>query len=205
MITIVDYNAGNIHSVRRAFAYLGIESEISGDPTRIKNAERIVFPGVGHARAAMDNLNPSGMAEALREAYAKGTPILGICLGMQIMLSFSEEGDVNCLNLLDGQVRHLALDGLKVPHMGFNTLNRKRDHFVFDGINLDAKAPSEFYFVHSYYADTDEKNVLATCVYGKEFPVALGCKNLVALQFHPEKSGPPGLKILQNFSCWEYK
>ncbi len=196
MITIVDYKAGNVNSVKRAFAYLGFESVITNNPNDLSDAEKIVFPGVGHARAAMGNLKDSGLDLALKKAFEKGTPILGICLGMQIILSFSEEGDTECLDLIPGTVQKIYAPGLKVPHMGFNGVDIKKDCYLFEGLNT----ASEFYFVHSFRADTASEYIFASCNYGEEFPVVVGKDNLFAVQFHPEKSGPAGLKILENFA-----
>jgi glutamine amidotransferase len=201
MIIIVDYGAGNITSVRRALDHLGVPSRITADPDEVARAERVIFPGVGHAASAMENLRGSGLDEALRHANARGVPILGICLGCQIVLSHSQEGDVDCLNLLPGQVVRLSPgESLKVPHMGWNSVAPRRDHPLFAGITPGTM----FYFVHSYYTAPDEAgDVLATSDYGMEFCVMLGRDNLVAAQFHPEKSGPAGLRMLDNFAKWE--
>jgi len=201
MITIVDYGAGNITSVRRALDHLGVASRISADAGEIEGAERIIFPGVGHAAAAMENLRGSGIADALRAAYAKGTPILGICLGSQIILSHSQEGDTPCLGLIPGKVLRLEPGGgLKVPHMGWNGVDPASPHPLLQGIRPGAM----FYFVHSYYTQPDNPaDAIATCEYGARFCVMLGRGNLAAAQFHPEKSGPVGLKLLENFANWE--
>ncbi|MDR3264345.1 MAG: imidazole glycerol phosphate synthase subunit HisH [Clostridiales bacterium] len=201
MITIVDYNAGNLTSVRRALDYLGIQCRVSGEAADIISAERIIFPGVGNAQSAMENLNKTGIAAALKTAVASGTPFLGICLGMQIMMSHSDEGDVKCLDFFDGNVVLLKPSDrrLKIPHMGWDSLKYKKKHKLFDGI--DPK--SEFYFVHSYYANpTDFKDVIALSEHGIDFAAVIGKGNMFACQFHPEKSGEAGLKILKNFSVW---
>jgi imidazole glycerol-phosphate synthase subunit HisH len=202
MITIVDYQAGNLTSVKRAFDYLGIPNQISADPQVIQAAERIVFPGVGHAGTAMRVLKERGLDSALRTAYSSGTPILGICIGCQIILSRSEEGDTICLDLLPGECSrfHLPDVSLKIPHMGWNEIHVVQPHPILRHIHPG----DEFYFVHSFYPQpNDPATVYATCEYGLTFPVAIGSSNLFAVQFHAEKSGPIGLKLLDNFVHWK--
>jgi glutamine amidotransferase len=202
MICIIDYNAGNLTSVKRALDYLGIDSVVSYDRKVVLSAERIIFPGVGHAGSAMKILRERGLDSALREAFAAGTPVMGICLGTQIILSGSEEGDTTCVGLIPGRCVRFKLSdpGLKIPHMGWNAIKLRQRHFVFK----DIRDKDEFYFVHSYYpSPSDASCVLAECEYGTVFPAAIGCKNLVATQFHPEKSGKPGLEILKNFAEWD--
>ena len=202
MITIVDYEAGNLTSVRRALDYLGVQSVISADPETIINAEKIIFPGVGHAESAMASLKARGLDVALKTAFDKGTPIMGICLGSQIVLTHSEEGDTETLGLIPGLCKKFNLEDktLSVPHMGWNQIAIKKPHAIFK----DLKAGDELYFVHSYYTEpTDSSMGLATCTYEIEFACALGYKNLVATQFHPEKSGPVGLQMFKNFAEWD--
>jgi len=202
MITIIDYAAGNLTSVKRALDYLNIPSAISPDPKVVMSAERIIFPGVGHAAAAMQALRQRGLDNSLKTAFTDGTPILGICLGAQIMLAHAEEGDTDCLGLIPGTVPRFALSdpALKVPHMGWDAITLKRNHPVLHGV----KPADEFYFVHSYYPrPADTAAVIATCGYGIAFAAAIGAKNIVCTQFHPEKSGPAGLSILKNFSAWD--
>jgi glutamine amidotransferase len=202
MIAIIDYNAGNLTSVKRALDYLGLESTISADPARLRSADRLIFPGVGHAGAAMAMLRASGLDGVLREALAAGTPILGICLGTQIILSRSEEGDTACLGLIEGSVPRFTLTdpALKIPHMGWDTIRIVRQHPVLREVRPD----DEFYFVHSYYPKpADERDVIGVGDYEIAFPAIIGRNNLIALQFHPEKSGPAGLSILKNFSTWD--
>ena len=203
MITIVDYKAGNLTSVRLAFEHLGVPARISDDPELVRTAERVVFPGVGAAAAAMDTLGRWDLVESLRIAAGRGVPFLGICLGTQIILDRSEEDDgVPCVGLIPGAVRRFQFDDprVKVPHMGWNAVNRLRPHPVFDGI-ADG---SEFYFVHSYFPDpADPADRLAMTEYGGvTFTSVLARRNIVATQFHPEKSGRIGLKLLENFSRW---
>ncbi len=202
MITIVDYKAGNLTSVRRALDHLGVQSQITADPSVIENAEKIIFPGVGHAESAMDSLRETGIDKALHAAFEKGTPIMGICLGTQIILSHSEEGDVKTLDLIPGECRKFDLKDktLAVPHMGWNQVDVKKEHFILK----DLKPTDELYFVHSFYTDpSDEAMVYATTEYEIDFACALGYKNLFATQFHPEKSGPVGLQIFKNFAEWD--
>jgi glutamine amidotransferase len=202
MITIVDYNAGNPTSVKRALASVGVESIISPSADVVRDAERIIFPGVGHARATMAVLIERGLDRALKDAFARGTPILGICVGAQLSLGHSEEGDTPCLGLVPGTVRRfpeLAKE-LKVPHMGWNRVRVTRPHPLFEGIPDD----NEFYFVHSYYlAPADGQRVLATTEHGIEFVSAFEIDNFAAVQFHPEKSGPLGIDILARFARWQ--
>ncbi len=207
MIGIVDYEAGNLTSVARALSYLGEKWTISSDPEELSKCERIIFPGVGAARSAMESLKKYGLDEFLKEAFFKKVPILGICLGTQIIFEWSEEdGGTPTLGLLKGKVRrfpdHLLWEGesLKVPHMGWNKVIWKKEHPVFSGLDPDY----EFYFVHSYYPEPENKDIICgVTFYGIEFASAVAFKNLVAVQFHPEKSGKPGLQILKNFSKWE--
>jgi glutamine amidotransferase len=201
MITIVDYKAGNLTSVKRAFDYLGIPNQVSANPQAIQAAERIVFPGVGHAGTAMRVLKERGLDSALKTAYLQGTPILGICIGCQIVLSHSEEGDTDCLDLVPGTCAHFQLQDatLKIPHMGWNEVTVTKPHPIISHI----RPGDEFYFVHSFYPQPiDPGTVYATTEYGITFPVAIGAGNLFAVQFHAEKSGPVGLKLLENFAHW---
>jgi imidazole glycerol-phosphate synthase subunit HisH len=201
MITIVDYNAGNPTSVKRALASVGVASVISPKADEVRAAERIIFPGVGHARATMAVLIERGLDRALADAFARGTPILGVCVGAQLSLGHSEEGDTPCLGLVPGTVRRFPPlpQQLKVPHMGWNRIRVKRAHPLFESVPTE----NEFYFVHSYYlAPTDEAEVLATTTHGIEFASAFALGNFAAVQFHPEKSGPLGLGILERFAHW---
>ena len=202
MITIVDYKAGNLTSVKRGLDHLGIPNLISADPEVIRQAEQIIFPGVGQAGAAMSVLKERGLDQALTSAFQRGTPILGICIGCQIILSHSEEADTPGLNLLPGEcVRfQLADPALKIPHMGWNAVSVIQPHPILAHL----RPGDEFYFVHSYYPKPDDpRHIHATCDYGGDFPVAIGFDNLFAVQFHAEKSGPLGLKMLENFSNWK--
>lgn len=206
MIAIVDYEAGNLASVRRSFQALTSAVVVTQDPAVLAQAERLVFPGVGAAREAMAHLRRLGLDQAMLEAWRAGKPILGICLGAQIILAHSAEGDTPCLGLLPGEVRRLTPPSLvggeryKIPHMGWNQVRPVKDHPVLAGLPTGA----EFYFVHSYYpSPADKAHILAVTEYGQEFPSVIGMRNLVATQFHPEKSGRFGLLLLANFLKWD--
>lgn len=207
MILIVDYEAGNLTSVKRALDYLDIPCQIVSTGEELRSgcaleARRIIFPGVGHARAAMEALKKRGLDIALREAFERTVPILGICLGAQIVLSHSEEGDTDCLDLIAGDCPRFQLTdkSLKIPHMGWNEVMVTQPHYILK----DVKEGDEFYFVHSYYPrPSDTSRVFATCEYDVTFPAAIGYRNLFATQFHPEKSGQVGLTLLRNFSRWD--
>lgn len=205
MVAIIDYKAGNITSVARALENIGQKYAITDDERKLKEASHIIFPGVGAAGEAMAYLRKKKLDNALKNCFSSGKPILGICLGMQIVMERSEENNAECIGLITGSTRRfperLTSGGeiLKIPHMGWNSVNFKREHTVFAKINPEA----EFYFVHSYYpAPSDMDVVLGTTDYGITFCSVLAFKNLVAMQFHPEKSGRPGLQILQNFCAW---
>ncbi|MBN1443834.1 MAG: imidazole glycerol phosphate synthase subunit HisH [Planctomycetes bacterium] len=205
MIAILDYDAGNLTSVALAVRHLGREPRITRDPDVARRAERIIFPGVGAARSSMENLARLGLDAALAEAFSEGKPILGICIGCQVIFSRSEEdGGADCLGLLEGDVVALRFPpGVrrKIPHMGWNEVRFRGGHEVFSGV----PEGSQFYFVHSYHVrPADASCVCGTAVYGGiEMVAAVAHRNLVALQFHAEKSGPPGLRILDNFLRWQ--
>ncbi len=207
MISIIDYKAGNLTSVLRAITYLGYEALITADPETILSSERIIFPGVGAAGAAMNRLKETGIDQVLKEYFHKGNPFLGICLGSQIIFEESEEDNgTECLGLLSGKVKRFTPDlkdddgsTIKIPHMGWNKIKLLSEHPILKDIPQEA----EYYFVHSYYpAPSKEELILGTTKYGIDFASAVFCNNLVAFQFHPEKSGRPGLKILDNFCIW---
>ena len=206
MIAILDYKAGNLASVKRALDYLSLKSAITNKPEDVLSADRIIFPGVGAAGATMKALSESGLDSALREVVAKGKPVLGICIGCQIILEKSDEYQTECLGLIKGHVKAFPQpltdnngNRLKIPHMGWNEVNIVKPHPLLDGIT----SRTNFYFVHSYYPEPDDDNdVYGRTDHGVTFASVIGQDNLMALQFHTEKSGPPGLKILQNFSQW---
>jgi imidazole glycerol-phosphate synthase subunit HisH len=201
VIVIIDYQAGNLTSVVRSLKALGVEATVTQDPVVVAQATRVIFPGVGAAGKAMATLRELGLDEALRQSFQRRIPILGICLGAQIILEHSEENDTVCLGLLPGRTRVLTRgEGLKIPHMGWNRVRFLRDHQVFKGLPEGA----EYYFVHSYYpAPAEAAMVVGVTDHGMEFPCAIGWRNLVATQFHPEKSGRFGLQILENFLAWD--
>ena len=192
MTVIIDYKAGNLTSVKLAFAALGEEAVVTNDPSVIRAADRVVFPGVGAAKSAMDNLRALGLVDVVREAATSGKPFLGICLGMQILFRHSEEdGGVETLGILDGQVRRFPdVPGCKVPEIGWNATRGTGD---------------EYYFVHSYYAEGCEDSLIATAEYGRELTAAVERGNVMGCQFHPEKSGTVGLNILRAFCQKEEK
>ena len=205
MIGIGDYRAGNLPSVARALAHLGEPGVITSDFRILDDADRIIFPGVGAAGAAMANLRETGLDEHLRKWVRQGKPVLGICLGTQVIFDHSEEDDTDCLGIVPGKVRRFPPDlgsggqRLKIPHMGWNRVALRKDHPVFAGIPEGA----EFFFVHAYYpAPADETWAAGWTEYGIRFCSAVARGNLVAVQFHPEKSGRPGLAILANFCRW---
>lgn len=206
MIAIIDYEAGNLTSVERALTYLGFTCKVTSDSAEIERSERIIFPGVGAAGSAMQSLKRLGLDNIIATQFRKGKPVLGICLGTQIIMGHSDENQVACLGLIDGSVRVFPSniqsergDRLKIPHMGWNSIHIQNRHPLLEGVD----AAAEFYFVHSYYPDpADPADIIATTRYGISFASVMGFKNLVATQFHPEKSGKPGLTILKNFSRW---
>jgi imidazole glycerol-phosphate synthase subunit HisH len=202
MIAIIDYNAGNLTSVQRAMDYLGKDSVITDDYLKIDSAERIIFPGVGAAGRAMADLRKRRLDRAIVEAFKANKPILGICLGTQIIMETSEENDTRCLGIISGRVSRFAAESsaLKVPHMGWNNVILKRRHPLFEGVEKG----SEFYFVHSYYpVPSDPEMARGETDYINRFASFIASGNLAATQFHPEKSGEPGLRILANFSKWD--
>ncbi len=207
MIAIIDYKAGNLKSVERALKGLGFPCRITNEREEILESERVIFPGVGAAGSAMDDLEGSGVNRVLRDVFESGIPLMGICLGAQIIMEMSEENDTTCIGLIKGRVRRFESplyekggERLKIPHMGWNGVRHNGTHPVLDGIGRD----DEFYFVHSYYPmPALERHIIGRSEYGIEFPSVIGRKNLIATQFHPEKSAWPGLRILRNFCAWD--
>ncbi|GAB3112736.1 imidazole glycerol phosphate synthase subunit HisH [Aestuariicella hydrocarbonica] len=216
-IAVIDYGMGNLHSVASALEHVAPEAEvtISSERSVIEQADRVIFPGVGAIRDCMAEIRRSGFDALVPEVIASGKPVLGICVGMQALMSHSEEnGGVECLAQLEGNVRFFGNDlhdeqgeHLKVPHMGWNQVEQQFAHPLWQGIDNG----SRFYFVHSYYVIAAEKAVKAKdvaevagrCHYGLDFDVALSNNNLFAVQFHPEKSHTAGLQLLKNFVHWD--
>lgn len=197
MIAIIDYDAGNIKSVEKALQYLGEEAVITRDAGEILMADKVILPGVGAFGDAMEKLNRYGLVPVIHEVVEKGIPFLGICLGLQLMFESSEEAPgVEGLGLLKGKIVRIPEgDGLKVPHMGWNSLSFPKEGRLFAGISEN----SYVYFVHSYYLQAEEDIVTATAEYGVTIHASVEKGNVFACQFHPEKSSHTGLTILKNF------
>jgi glutamine amidotransferase len=195
-IVIIDYGAGNLRSVQKAVERAGYSPIVTDDPTLVRSAEAVILPGVGAAADTMCNLREHRMESPVREVIAAGTPFLGVCMGLQALLTISEEdGEQHCLDVISGSVRRLP-GGQKVPHMGWNQVRQLQPHPIFSGI----PDLSYFYFVHSYYAaPKDASAVIGQTDYGVSFASVVARDNLVATQFHPEKSGELGLRIYANF------
>ncbi|MCG7981811.1 MAG: imidazole glycerol phosphate synthase subunit HisH [Candidatus Thiodiazotropha lotti] len=209
-ITVIDYGMGNLRSVAKAVEHVAsVKDEVlvTDNPELILNSDRVVFPGQGAARDCMAAISDHHLNRAVLEA-ANSKPFLGICMGQQVLLEKSEEnGGTELLGLFAGQVKHfpggVAPDGeaLKIPHMGWNKVNRQSEHPLWQGIDQD----SRFYFVHSYYVDPQQQDLIAaTTDYGVSFASAIARENLFAVQFHPEKSADDGLRLLKNFVNWNH-
>ena len=199
MTAIIDYKAGNLTSVKLAFAALGAEAVVTSDPKVIAAADRVVFPGVGAAKSAMENLRTLGLVEAVKEAAAT-KPFLGICLGMQILFDHSEEdGGVDCLGIISGNVRRFpTVPGFKVPEIGWNGVEGNGEW----GTGNEGTGTKEFYFVHSYYAEVVPETAGVTEYAGVKFTAMVKKGRLWACQFHPEKSGRIGLELIKEWlSC----
>jgi glutamine amidotransferase len=196
MIAVIDYGGGNLRSVTNALVKLGYQPKLTREPEDVVNALAVIFPGVGAAAGVMESLREGGMDEAIKEVIREGQPFLAICVGMQVLLSATEEGGWNeCLNIIPGMVKRLPAV-LKVPHMGWNQVKQVSAHPIFERI----PDGSNFYFVHSYYAEPEDSSVVAgTTEYGVNFCSLLIKDNVIATQFHPEKSGELGLRMYANF------
>lgn len=194
MIAIIDYGAGNLRNVEKAFRHLGHEAVVTDDREVILTADRVVLPGVGAFGDCMESIRSKGLESVIKTAVGSGKPFLGICLGMQLLFDESEESPgVKGLGILKGRIRRLPECGLKIPHMGWNDLRCRGA--LFEGLSSPY-----VYFVHSYYLDAADKSIVsATTEYGIEIEVAVEQGNLFATQFHPEKSGEAGLRMLENF------
>lgn len=203
MVIIVDYEAGNVRSVQRACRHVGIDAEITADPDVVRKADKVIFPGVGSAESAIDTLRTRGLDEALRDYYRSGRPLLGICLGLQIVLDHTEEGDKSCLGLIPGECHRFQFSAgeQKVPQIGWNAVEVTRPHPMLK----HTASGDEFYFVHSYFAAPDNAdNIYGETNYGSiRFASMIGKDNLFATQFHLEKSGELGLRLLSAFTDWD--
>ncbi len=203
MIAIIDYGVGNLFSLRSSLDMIGAEAKVTSDPDEIKKCEKIILPGVGAFGDAVAKLRESGLDKVIKEEVAIGKAIFGICLGMQMLFERSYEyGEHRGLGFLKGSVVSMEKyisNELKIPHIGWNALHIKRDHPLFKYI----KENDCVYFVHSYFATDCDDSLLATAEYGKELTAAVAYKNVAGMQFHPEKSGEVGLKILKAFCEWE--
>lgn len=200
MIAIIDYGVGNLFSLKSSFESIGAKTVVTGDADIIRDAERIILPGVGAFEDAAKKLRASGLDSVIKQQADSGKPLMGICLGMQLLFDKSYEyGEHSGLGLIKGDVVPMSgviPDSLKIPHIGWNALHFKGEkHNLFKYINEN----DHVYFVHSYYADNCDDSVIATAEYGKELTAAVACKNVYGCQFHPEKSGAVGLAILKAF------
>ncbi|MCH2318493.1 MAG: imidazole glycerol phosphate synthase subunit HisH [SAR202 cluster bacterium] len=195
IITVIDYQAGNIRSVEKALEKSGASVKVSGKASDLEKSDAVVFPGQGSCDSSMVNLRNQGLDEVLVEWINSGKPFMGVCLGLQLLLEESDEGDERGLGVLEGRVEKLP-EGQKVPHMGWNSVRFTTDHPVFKGVSQN----SYFYFVHSYIAVPKASSIIAGHTeYGRDFCSAVAFDNVVAVQFHPEKSGENGLNIYKNF------
>ena len=199
MISIIDYGAGNLQSVEKALRHIGCDCQVTADPGRLLASDAAVLPGVGSFGDAMDQLRSRGLEEPIHRFVESGKPFLGICLGLQILFEESQESPgVKGLGLLKGKILRLPKEsGLKIPHIGWNSLEVKNREGLFAGL---PEAPY-VYFVHAYYLRAEEDVVTATAEYGATIHAAVRKGNLMACQFHPEKSGKTGLAILENFAA----
>jgi glutamine amidotransferase len=199
MVFIADYGAGNLRSVLKAFEYLGVKAVVSSDPSKLAGHAKVILPGVGAFGQAIESLNASGFTEAILEHIDKGGQLLGICLGMQLLLTDSEEmGAFTGMNLVPGKVRHFKSETDKIPQIGWNSVDQQRESILFKGVPDHAF----FYFVHSYYCEPESAAAVAATTWfaGKNFCSAIEKNGIFAVQFHPEKSSGAGLQVLKNFS-----
>jgi len=199
MIAIIDYGAGNIRSIEKALEYVGGVVQVTDDPAVVNNAHAVVLPGVGSGGAAMARITQRGLDDAIRQATEQGKPFLGICLGMQLLAEHHAEGEVDGLGLFRGEVRRIP-NGPKIPHMGWNQVRPLQTGLaIFDEIPQDAY----FYFAHSYYVEPqDQQGVAAITDYGSPYCSVIVTERVWGTQFHPEKSGSVGLRLLKNFVKW---
>jgi glutamine amidotransferase len=201
MIGILDIGMGNLRSVENAVYQNGFDPAVVGATANLDDLTHLILPGVGNFSAAVPELMGRRLKQPILDFVASGRPLLGTCLGMQLLMSMSEEGGINeGLDLISGPVRHLSVEGLRVPHVGWNVLNVVKPHPIFEGI----KSRCDFYFVHSYAAVCErESDLLATTDYGGDVTAVVGHSNVVGVQFHPEKSQLNGLRLIENFCRWD--
>ena len=194
-LVVIDYDSGNLRSVTRAIESQGVVPLVTGDPEHFDGADALVLPGVGSGPAAMNALADRGLVSPIKKFIDAGKPFLGVCLGLQLLMDRTEEGDSHCLGVVRGRTKLLP-SGQNVPHMGWNSVHFQTQHPLLTGIPQD----SYFYFVHSYYADPENQNaIVGTTEYGIPFCSIYAEGNLIATQFHPEKSGSLGLSLYKNF------
>ena len=199
MIALVDYGAGNIHSIEKALEYVGATVRVTNNPAIIVEADAVVLPGVGSAGSAMVQITQHGLDDAIREATQQGKPFLGICLGMQLLAEHHAEGEVNGLGLFQGEVRRIP-HGPKIPHMGWNQVKPLHENLP---IFADIPENAYFYFAHSYYVEPqNSRGVAAVTEYGSQYCSVIATEQVWGTQFHPEKSGKLGLQLLHNFVKW---
>jgi imidazole glycerol-phosphate synthase subunit HisH len=200
LTTIINYNLGNPKSIKNMLSFLGIDAVISDDLNTLKSANRLILPGVGHFEHGMNQLNDLGITDVIKEhALTQQKPFLGICLGMQLMTNFSEEGDVDGLGLIDAQTKKFQLQdkSFKIPHMGWNEVSWQKESPILHSLSEKPR----YYFVHSYFVECNNQNdVLGTTHYGQDFVSAFQHDNIIGMQFHPEKSHQFGMELLQNFT-----
>jgi glutamine amidotransferase len=195
-VAVIDYNAGNLKSVANALTYIGAKFYISNEPDKLMKSDKLIFPGVGNAKSAVETVKSMGLDDMIKQYFRTGKDIMGICLGSQIILDYSEEGDTQCLSLIEGSCRRFPKSNLKVPQIGWNIVKPIVKHWLFKNIPNN----QAFYFVHSYYTVPNRsENRLCVTEYGTEYASGVIKDNLVAVQFHPERSGEWGLKLLSNF------
>ena len=201
MIVLIDYGVGNLYSVAKAAAYVGGDVKISSAAADIKRADKIILPGVGAFGDCMKNLAATGLIPTIKAEIFSGKPLLGICVGLQILFAGSEESpEVDGLKIFSGRVKKICAGNLKIPHMGWNSVSMRNAQCVMRNLFKGIKNDSYFYFVHSYHAVPDDKKIIAaSTIYGENITAAIEFENIFATQFHPEKSGDVGLHILKNF------
>ena len=206
-VAIIDYGMGNLHSVASALAHVApqVQVSVTNDEAQILAADHVIFPGVGAIRDCMAEIRRLKLDVTIKKVIDQKQPLLGVCVGMQALMTHSEEnGGVDCLDVFQGEVKLfqggvIERDHLKVPHMGWNTVARVKDHPLWQGIASDTR----FYFVHSYYVSTSDDLVIGRCEYGVPFAAMVARDNVAAVQFHPEKSHTAGLRLLRNFLGWD--